>query len=338
MFFRMLDDLDPNDQNHLVQQMKLTAFVDDSDRILGQKLFETCKEYNEYHGSGGAPLTLANIRKRERHGMINPEQASALDREEFDARTVIERSESGFWRDDLCPVDMVVRVDRLTELRFMSGVSRLEASNPELPIDLRTGDLHGIARMHHGEGIYFDIKPAWLQSIADRRNSKLSAHHASMQSSMERIRHAFTNQVPFIQDEDGSGNWLTVLHSLSHLLIRETCLIAGYSAGSISERLYLDADENGSITYAGILLYTSGPSSDGTLGGLVRQAAPDRLESIVQRAMLSLEDCSNDPVCYDHVPNSEERNGAACHACLYLPETSCELGNLFLDRRWHHEI
>ena len=339
-FFTMFYEGMMNDtqREELVTRLESTPFVDGDRQLLLDDLFETCKEYNSYHGSGGVPLTLANIRKRERHGILNPEQASALDPEEFDARTIIGRDEEGFWREESCPVDMIVRVDRLTELRFMSGVSRLEASNPELPIDLRRGDKHGIARMHHGEGIYFDIKTEWLEAMANWRRSNLSTTHALMEPSMERLRHAFANQSPSIRGVEGSGNPLTVLHSLSHLLIRETCLIAGYSAGSISERLYLEVNDDGSVAYAGVLLYTSGPSSDGTLGGLVRQAAPDRLESILRRAMLSLEDCSNDPVCNDHTPSSEERNGAACHACLYLPETSCELGNLFLDRRWTHEV
>jgi hypothetical protein len=26
-------------------------------------------------------------------------------------------------------------------------------------------------------------------------------------------------------------------------------------------------------------------------------------------------------------------HGAACHACLFAPETSCERGNRYLDRR-----
>ena len=159
-FFTMFYEGMMNDtqREELVTRLESTPFVDGDRQLLLDDLFETCKEYNSYHGSGGVPLTLANIRKRERHGILNPEQASALDPEEFDARTIIGRDEEGFWREESCPVDMIVRVDRLTELRFMSGVSRLEASNPELPIDLRRGDKHGIARMHHGEGIYFDIK------------------------------------------------------------------------------------------------------------------------------------------------------------------------------------
>jgi hypothetical protein len=46
--------------------------------------------------------------------------------------------------------------------------------------------------------------------------------------------------------------------------------------------------------------------------------------------------CSNDPVCADHDPSvaGDERSlhGAACHACLLVPETSCEARNVYLDR------
>ena len=46
--------------------------------------------------------------------------------------------------------------------------------------------------------------------------------------------------------------------------------------------------------------------------------------------------CSNDPVCAQHRPDhlQEERflQGAACHGCLLIAETSCEIRNLFLDR------
>jgi len=36
----------------------------------------------------------------------------------------------------------------------------------------------------------------------------------------------------------------------------------------------------------------------------------------------------------EHVPDDGEDSlhGAACHACLFAPETSCEKGNRHLDR------
>jgi hypothetical protein len=44
--------------------------------------------------------------------------------------------------------------------------------------------------------------------------------------------------------------------------------------------------------------------------------------------------CASDPLCAEHHPyrDSLTLHGAACHACLFLPETSCERGNKYLDR------
>jgi hypothetical protein len=46
--------------------------------------------------------------------------------------------------------------------------------------------------------------------------------------------------------------------------------------------------------------------------------------------------CSNDPICADHEPDNRSgdraTHGAACHGCLLIAETSCEMRNLFLDR------
>lgn len=43
--------------------------------------------------------------------------------------------------------------------------------------------------------------------------------------------------------------------------------------------------------------------------------------------------CSNDPLCMEsEASGADSVNLAACHACLLLPETSCETNNAFLDR------
>jgi hypothetical protein len=44
--------------------------------------------------------------------------------------------------------------------------------------------------------------------------------------------------------------------------------------------------------------------------------------------------CASDPLCAEHHPyrDGTTLHGAACHACLFLPETSCERGNKYLDR------
>ena len=118
-----------------------------------------------------------------------------------------------------------------------------------------------------------------------------------------------------------------MLHSLSHLLIHSMSGLAGYSTSDLQERIY------SSETMAGILIFTSSPSSDGSLGGLVEQGRTDRIGQIIRMAIDRSASCSSDPLCSFNRPNRQGTNhGAACHACLFLPETSCESMNEFLDR------
>ena len=72
------------------------------------------------------------------------------------------------------------------------------------------------------------------------------------------------------------------------------------------------------------------------MGGLVRMGSPDTLERIVRTALEEARWCSSDPVCREIGREAGQGpgnlNGAACHACCHLPETSCECYNLLLDR------
>jgi hypothetical protein len=120
-----------------------------------------------------------------------------------------------------------------------------------------------------------------------------------------------------------------MLHSLSHLLINAISLECGYPASSLKERVYANPKQG-----YGLLLYTASSDSHGTLGGLA-----DAARSIGNYLRLALDMgrlCSNDPVCSQHEASDRyERRylqGAACHGCLLIGETSCELFNEFLDR------
>lgn len=124
---------------------------------------------------------------------------------------------------------------------------------------------------------------------------------------------------------------LVLLHTISHLMIKELSFECGYSIASLSERLYCSDTPNGEMT--GIFIYTACGDSEGTLGGLVRQGYPDTLPRIFRKAIISAVRCSNDPVCIlSKGQGFESLNLAACHSCTLLPETSCELRNSFLDR------
>ena len=122
-----------------------------------------------------------------------------------------------------------------------------------------------------------------------------------------------------------------MLHTLSHLLIRELALECGYNAASIRERIY--ADTEGDRKQAGILIYTAAADSDGTLGGLVELGEPENLGRLLKQALDRAGICRSDPLCSEHNPADDRSlHAAACHACSFVSETSCETGNRYIDR------
>jgi hypothetical protein len=127
-----------------------------------------------------------------------------------------------------------------------------------------------------------------------------------------------------------------LLHTLSHALMTEIAMDCGYPASSLKERVYTlsHPDMPGRASRCGILIYTATAGSLGTLGGLV--ATTQRFAHVLSSALRRLQICSNDPVCADHDPGNrtDDRalHGAACHGCLLIAETSCEMRNVFLDR------
>ena len=132
-------------------------------------------------------------------------------------------------------------------------------------------------------------------------------------------------------NEGYPGIRYAMLHTLSHLLIRELALECGYNAASIRERIY--ADTSGDTPQAGILIYTAAADSDGTLGGLVDLGKPENLGRLLEQALNRSKICSSDPLCSEHDPEKDRSlHGAACHACSLVAETSCERSNRYLDR------
>jgi hypothetical protein len=119
-------------------------------------------------------------------------------------------------------------------------------------------------------------------------------------------------------------------HSFSHRLLNAASLNSGYSSAALRERLYISSDSAQGITRGGVLIYTSQPGGDGTLGGLVDVAR--NFAEVLDRALGQLDNCSNDPLCGHQSIAGDLANGAACYACMFASETSCELRNMALDR------
>ena len=120
-------------------------------------------------------------------------------------------------------------------------------------------------------------------------------------------------------------------HSFAHQIITELAIDSGFTTTSLSERVYCIKKEDGTFS-AGILLYVATPGSDGTLGGLTSLVDKNILPNIISNAERHLLSCSNDPVCYERKFDDNRHRGAACHACLMSPETTCSYQNKYLDR------
>jgi hypothetical protein len=188
-----------------------------------------------------------------------------------------------------------------------------------------------------GEGIFLklpeDLLQAWEKRVADSEAMRLHR-----EAYVRYRRNRYSDRINKLPDFDEMAHWpgarFVALHTLSHLLIRTISLECGYSSASLSERIYSGTEDD--PHRAGILIYTAVPDSEGTLGGLVSLAEPDRLVQLTRRALTDAMHCSSDPLCAERLPHKPDDflHGAACHVCLFVSETTCERGNKFLDRRF----
>ncbi|MCF5902123.1 DUF1998 domain-containing protein [Aeromonas veronii] len=223
-------------------------------------------------------------------------------------------------------INTVSLVHRLREVIAFRGFTRLESS---ITINRFTQRCAPIARErkswlpaieNRGEGIYIELNNATLRKWEE---------HPDV---MRRIGVLMQNYHRSSLDGSQDGGYqpdarLVLIHTLSHLLIRQLSLECGYASASLKERIYCSPE------YCGVLISTSSAASDGTLGGLVRQGKPSNFASTLINALQSAAWCSSDPLCIDSEgQGTEALNLAACHACALISETSCELRNVFLDR------
>lgn len=104
-----------------------------------------------------------------------------------------------------------------------------------------------------------------------------------------------------------------LLHTLSHLCVRQAALLCGLDRTSLSEYMLPRA-----LTFAIYCNHRSG-ATIGALTALFEQSLAEWLN-----AVLNARRCVYHPVC-------RERE-TSCHACTHLAETSCRFFNLNLGR------
>lgn len=281
----------------------------------------------ELHKAGGAPPVDEN------EDLLAPEWAQLSDPTHAVLGPDFQLREVAAPNAYASIVERVVLAERLREVVALVGFTRIDppgdpdptgAVAVEAPI-ARSAPTWVPCTEVRGEGIFIqfreDAVASWEAGVA--ASSRLEALSDAHQRWRQRRK--------LLPTEGWPGSRYLALHTLSHLLMREVALECGYGSASISERIY---SRTGAHPMAGVLLYTAAPDSEGTLGGLVSLGEPASMERLLSQAFGHAAVCASDPMCAEHVPDDGEDSlhGAACHACLFAPETSCERGNRYLDR------
>lgn len=171
------------------------------------------------------------------------------------------------------------------------------------------------ANQIYGEGLFFafdsDLINSWSDSYQLEEYYKTSLETDSMGAFLASEMELYGRAKFYL------------LHTFSHLIMKELEFSCGYPTASLRERLYY-SDE-----MCGVLIYTA-DGAEGSMGGLVWQGQPKLIEKIIISALQRASDCSADPLCWE---NSDGLNKAACFSCAMVSETSCEQRNMGLDRR-----
>ena len=231
--------------------------------------------------------------------------------------------------------EKIVLVEKLREVRALVGFTRLMSPRDfdnaaDVPLEQRAKISRKAptwvpASETRGEGIFFQFSESLIQEWVKRNH----AYDREFEGGHQAWRAAKNLDPP---NKGYPGIRYVLLHTFSHALIRQLAIECGYTSASITERIYSQNPVDGD-PMAGVLIYTSAADSEGTLGGLCALGEPDKLGRHIRRALEKMSLCASDPLCSEHVIGSGEKlHGASCHACSFLPETSCERGNKYLDR------
>lgn len=179
---------------------------------------------------------------------------------------------------------------------------------------------------NYGEGLFFNLNndklDNWLDEILT--DNDFSQRIKTIQTNAEHnelIKKDRFSNIRFLSK-------FILIHTLSHILIKEFEFSVGYPATSLNERLYINDSD-----MSGLMIYTVA-GAEGSYGGLISQANEDDFIKILKSALYRSKDCASDPVCYNSIDGQGigGLNMAACYSCALIPDISCEEFNSFLDR------
>lgn len=112
-------------------------------------------------------------------------------------------------------------------------------------------------------------------------------------------------------------NVFTLLHSISHALIKTAGEMSGLSSNSITELIFVDT--------CSIFIYSQSNQGQvlGSLSGMIESLYVRFLKLLYQ----DNRECVFDPICID-------RDNSVCHGCLVIADNSCKFFNTNLGRKY----
>ncbi|MFV0199082.1 DUF1998 domain-containing protein [Empedobacter falsenii] len=179
-----------------------------------------------------------------------------------------------------------------------------------------------------GEGLFFEFS-----------NEKIDSWVSENISELENRFGKYLNTIPDSNSQGLSSKMKIynnkykhfLIHSFSHMMMRELEFSCGYPTASLKERLYISTNPEKQMS--GLLIYTA-EGSEGSMGGLVSQGEPEKILEIIKKGLERSINCSSDPLCWESEGQGIfDLNLSACFSCSLVAETACEEMNLGLDRR-----
>lgn len=178
-----------------------------------------------------------------------------------------------------------------------------------------------------GEGIFFSFNHNLIEEFFT--NNEIIEKLQSQLSELQKKANTFNKGAI---DFANVMNWqLYLVHTFSHLIMRELEFRCGYPTASLSERIYVSNEDD--YKMYGCLIYTA-EGAEGSMGGLIAQTRPQNLSNLIKSAIKRATICNSDPLCWESEGQGLfDLNFASCFSCSLVSETSCEHRNLYLDRK-----
>lgn len=177
-----------------------------------------------------------------------------------------------------------------------------------------------------GEGIFFSFNEEMIANFSEKNSFFINEWKAKLS---EIGADDFSIQA--VSYGKFHGWQLYLIHTFSHLIMRELEFRCGYPTASLSERIYVSNEEK--YKMYGCMIYTA-EGAEGSMGGLIAQTRGSNLINLIKSALKRSTICHSDPLCWESEGQGLfDMNFASCFSCGLVSETSCELRNIYLDRK-----